>query len=193
LVKLAAWTKRKVAEVIKDCPFEMSVLHTQTTLNFLPPGSYDVMLGMDWLAVHKAKSNCYENTLECEDEEENTIVLQGIRKPVLVRKILALQLKKFSRKGCPLYAIQVSNSAERKELKVEDHPMLWEYKDVFLEEVHGLPPKRDLDFSIDLLHGVVPTSKVPYKISTLELAELKVQLKEMLDKGYTRLSVTPQG
>jgi hypothetical protein len=62
-----------------------------------------------------------------------------------------------------LYAIQVLNSVEKKEMKVEDHPVLWEFRDVFPEEVPGLPPKRDLDFSIDLVPGVVPASKVPYR------------------------------
>jgi hypothetical protein len=66
-------------------------------------------------------------------------------------------------------------------------------QDVFPEEVPGLPPKRDLDFSIDLVPGAVPTSKVPYRMSTPELVELKVQLKEMLDKGYIRPSVSPWG
>jgi len=87
----------------------------------------------------------------------------------------------------------VLNSTERKELKFEDHPVLWEFKDVFLEEVPRLPSKRDLDFSIDLVHVAVPTSKVPYKMSTPELVELKVQLKEMLDKGYIRPSVSSWG
>jgi hypothetical protein len=146
LVQLATGTKRKVAEVIEACPFEMSGLHTQAALNILPLGSYDVLIGMDWLVVHKERLNCYDKTLECEDEEGNMRVLQGIQNPVSVRKISTLQLKKFSRKGCPLYAIQVLNATESKELKIEDHPVLWEFKDVFPEEVPGLPPKRDLDF-----------------------------------------------
>jgi hypothetical protein len=72
---------------------------------------------------------------------------------------------------------------EGKELKAEDHPVLWEFIDVFPKEVPGLPPKRDLDFSINLMPGAVPTSRVHYKMSTPELVELKMQLKEMLDKG----------
>jgi hypothetical protein len=59
--------------------------------------------------------------------------------------------------------------------------------------VHGLPLKRDLDFSIDLLPGAVPTSKVPYRMSTPELVELKVQMKEMLGKVYIGPSVSPWG
>jgi hypothetical protein len=62
---------------------------------------------------------------------------------------------------------------------LEDHPILREYKYVFLEEVPGLPPRRDVDFSIELVLGLVPMSRTPYRVSTLELVELELQLKEM--------------
>jgi hypothetical protein len=71
--------------------------------------------------------------------------------------------------------------------------VLWELKYVFLEEVHGFPPKRDLGFSIDLVPIVVPTSKVLYIMNIPELIELKVQIKEMMDKWYIRLSVSLWG
>jgi hypothetical protein len=87
----------------------------------------------------------------------------------------------------------VLNSVEGSEMKAKDHPMLWEFKDVFTKEVPGLPPKGDLYFSIIIVPGPVPTSKVPYYMSTLELVDLKVHLKEMLDKGYIRLRVSPWG
>jgi hypothetical protein len=57
--------------------------------------------------------------------------------------------------------------------------------------VPRLPPKRDLDFSIDVVAREVPTSKVPYRMSTPKLVELKVKLKKMFDKGYNRSSVSP--
>jgi hypothetical protein len=76
-----------------------------------------------------------------------------------------------------LYAIQVLNSTESDELKVEYHPVLWELKDLFPEEVLRLPLKIDLDFSIDLVLGVVLTSREPYRMSTPELVELNMQLK----------------
>jgi hypothetical protein len=74
-----------VVEVIKDCPFAMSGLHTRETLNIIPLGSYDVLLGMDWLSSHKETLNCFDKTLECEYEKGNARVLQGIHKPILVR------------------------------------------------------------------------------------------------------------
>jgi hypothetical protein len=76
---------------------------------------------------------------------------------------------------------------------LEDHPILREYRDVFPEEVTGLPPRRDIDFSIELAPGVVLVSRTPYRMSTPELVELKLQLKEMMDKGYIRPSVSPWG
>jgi hypothetical protein len=87
----------------------------------------------------------------------------------------------------------VLNSTERNELNVEDHSVLWEFKDVFLEEVHGLNPKRDLDFLIDLVLGAISTSKVSYRMSTPELVEMKLQLKELLDEGYIKPSISLWG
>jgi hypothetical protein len=88
--------------MIEACPFEMNGLHTQATLNILPLGSYDVLIGMDWLVVHKEKLDFHDKTLECEDSEGNTRVLQGIQNHVSVRKISTLQLNKFILKGVSL-------------------------------------------------------------------------------------------
>ena len=59
---------------------------------------------------------------------------------------------------------------------MEDIPVLREYADVFTEEILGLPPKRELDFTIELVPGAVPNSKAPYRMNILELDELKPQL-----------------
>jgi hypothetical protein len=93
-------------------------------------------------------------------------------------------MKKYCRKGCPLYAIQVLESIEDEKPNLKDHTILREYKEVFLEEVSGLPLRRDIDFSIELAPRVVSVSRIPYRMSTLELVELKLHLKEMMDKVY---------
>jgi hypothetical protein len=112
LVQLATGTKRKVVEAIPACQLMLGESPTQATLNVLPLGSYDLLIGMDWLATHKAKLDCYYKTLECVNEEGKRITLQGIRKPVSVRQISALQMRKYCRKGCPLYAVQVLKTTE---------------------------------------------------------------------------------
>ena len=69
--------------------------------------------------------------------------------------------------------------------------MLQEFRDVFPDEIPGLPPKRDTDFTIELVPGVAPVSKAPYRMSTQEMLELKIQLQELLEKKYIRPSVSP--
>ena len=112
LVQLATGTKRKVVDVIPSCQFIMDGLPTQATLNILPLGYYDLLIGMDWLSTYKTKLDYYHKTLECENEEGRKITLQGIQKPVSVRRISTLQMKKYCRKGCPIYPIQVLEFVE---------------------------------------------------------------------------------
>ena len=93
-------------------------------------------------------------------------------------------MRKYCLKGCPLYEIQVLKTIEGAKPSPDEHPILREYRDVFPEEVPGLPPRRDIDFSIELAPGAVPVSRKPYQMITPELVELKLQLKEMMEKGY---------
>ena len=68
-----------------------------------------------------------------------------------------------------------------------------EYNDVFPDELLGLPPQRDVDFCIKLHPGTSPLSMTPHRMAPVELQELKVQLQELLDKGFIRLSTSPWG
>jgi hypothetical protein len=69
LVQLSTRPKIKVIEVILACQFVISGFPTQENLNILPLGSYDPLIGMDWLAAHKTKLDYYSKTLESENEE----------------------------------------------------------------------------------------------------------------------------
>jgi hypothetical protein len=73
---------------------------------------------------------------------------------------------------------------------LEDYVVLEEFEDVF-KEVPGLPPKRDIAFSINLIPREAPMSNTPYKMSTPELKELQMKLEELLKKGYIHPSVSP--
>jgi hypothetical protein len=68
-----------------------------------------------------------------------------------------------------------------------------DFPDVFLEELPRMPPDREVEFVIDLLHGTAPISKQPYRMSVEELKELKKQLTELQEAGYIRLSSSPWG
>ena len=68
-----------------------------------------------------------------------------------------------------------------------------EYVDVFPDELPRLPPHRDVDFGIELHPGISPISMTPHKMAPVEFQELRVQLQELLDKGFIRLSTSPWG
>jgi hypothetical protein len=103
-----------------------------------------------------------------------------------------MQLKKCYRKGCQLFAAHVEETPKDKVSSIGDHAVLKEFEDVF-QEVPGLPPKRHIDFSVNLMPGVAPVSKAPYRMSTPELKELQLHLEELLKKGYIHPSVSPWG
>ena len=83
-----------------------------------------------------------------------------------------------------MYAAQILEETRDETRRLEDNQVLQEFKDVFSDEIPGLPPKWDIDFTIELVPGAAPVSKAPYKMSTLEMLELKMQLQELLDKKY---------
>lgn len=95
-------------------------------------------------------------------------------------------------KGCEGFLAYVV-SDNNGEVSLGDIQVVREFSDVFPEELPGLPPDREIKFSIDLLSGTAPISKAPYHVAPLELKELKVQLQELLDKYFIRLSVSPWG
>jgi hypothetical protein len=70
---------------------------------------------------------------------------------------------------------------------------VFEFPDVFPEELPGMPPDHEIEFVIELVPGTTPIFKRPYRITANQLAELKEQLQELLDKGYIHPSASPWG
>jgi hypothetical protein len=83
------------------------------------------------------------------------------------------------------------NHLEEKAL--ENIKVVCEYPDVFPKELPGMPPNRDIEFSIELLSGTAPISKRPYRMDVKDLVELKKQIEELLEKGFIRPSSSPWG
>ena len=148
-----------------------------TKLNVLPLSSYDVVIEMDWIERQWSIINCKTKTISYRDELGNEKEIQGILKPMQIRPITASQLAKSIRKKCQIYAVQVGYAkSEDKIAAMGSIPVVREFTDVFPEEVPGLPPRRDLDFTIVLIPGAAPVSRAPYRMSVPELTELKMQL-----------------
>ena len=154
----------------------MDQFETFVNLNVLPLGSYDILIGMDWLEQHRVVLNCFDKTFTCMNNDGKLISIKRIPRKTTVRNISALQLKRVVRKGCKAYAVTVTNEENINmidKLKLEDIPVLKEYLDVFPKEISGLPLKRELDFTIELVPAAMPNSKAPYRINIIEENEIK--------------------
>eukprot|EP00253_Pinus_taeda_P023180 PITA_23180 len=177
LVQLATGAKRRVLAKVSNCPLKIAGQTVTTELNVLPLGSYDVLIGMDWLEKQWSIINCKTKAISYQDELGNKQEIQGILKPVQIRPITASQLAKCIRKKCQIYAVQVGLASSKDKVStLEGIPVVHEFADVFPEEIPGLPPKRNLDFTIELVPGAAPVSRAPYRMSVPELTELKMQL-----------------
>jgi hypothetical protein len=80
-----------------------------------------------------------------------------------------------------------------KEAKLEDILVVHEFQDVFPKELPGMPPDREIEFTIDLIPGTTPIAQAPYKMGPKELVELKEQLDELQQKGFIQKSISPWG
>ena len=168
--------------MVEKCSLVMDGLVTCVDLNVLSLGSYDVLIEMDWLEAHRVKLDCYNKNFECMDEEGNPIFVRGISKVISVTQISAMKLKKCCRKGYRVYAAHFLESTTNETIRLEDYPVLQQFRDFFPDEIPGLSPKTDIDFTIELVLGAGPVSKTPYRMSTPEMLELKMQLQELLEK-----------
>jgi hypothetical protein len=92
---------------------------------------------------------------------------------VVAREISSMQLTKSFRKGCQIFVAHLEEETKDKVEIIEDHPTLRNFGDVF-REIPKFPPKRDIDFPIELVPGAYPVSKTPYRMGTPELKELQM-------------------
>jgi len=138
----------------------------------------------------------YEKAIECLDDNGEQRILHGKKKETSIRMVKIMQEKCNHWKGCVLVAVHIYSD---KGNDVDDVEVLSKclvshsFRIYFLQIFSSFLLKGKWNFTLNLVLGETPTSKEPYRMSTLELVELNLQLKEMLDKGYIRPSVSPWG
>jgi hypothetical protein len=142
----------------------------QTCLIVLEGQGIDVILGMGWMKRHKAMPNTAARMVHLDSPVHGSTTLQ-LSLPLVVPP-------------------SVHHTAAQ---NLEDIPVACEFLDIFPEDLPGMPPNWDVEFIIELQPGMAPISRWPYNMTPKELAELKVQLNELLDKGCIRPSFSPWG
>jgi hypothetical protein len=149
-------------EVAFHVPVTLAERDFPTYMIVLKGQDIDVILGMNWLAQHKAILNT----------DLRTIRLSYGHEEVLLSIPVAIPAKPFGR-------VYESIMPE-----IKDIPVVCEFPDVFPEDLPGLPLERDVEFVIELKPGMTPISRRSYRMPPNELTKLKTQLQDLLEKGF---------
>jgi len=157
-------------QVVRRVPLQLQGKGFIAHLIVLPTQRVDIILGMNWMKEQGVllDTNAHSVHIKLSDQESMILSLKNIESTT-----------------------STVNHTEGKVLA--DIPVVREYPDIFPEDLPGIPPDRDVEFDIELQPGTAPISRRPYRMPPNELAELKKQLQELLDKGYIRPSKSPWG
>ncbi|KAL0554093.1 hypothetical protein IC582_008004 [Cucumis melo] len=177
-------------EQIKACRVEIANRMLDVTLLVLDMQDFDVILGMDWLSANHANIDCFGKEVVFNPPSGASFKFRGAGMVCIPKVISAMKASKLLSQGTWGILASVVDIREP-EVSLSSEPVVREYPDVFPDELPGLPPPREVDFAIELEPGTAPISRAPYRMAPAELKELKVQLQELLDKGFIRPSVSP--
>eukprot|EP00261_Vitis_vinifera_P040692 XP_019081935.1 PREDICTED: uncharacterized protein LOC109124301 [Vitis vinifera] len=150
--------------MLRNCIVMIGYREMPVDLVLLDLQDFDVILGMDWLASYHASVDCFEKRATFSIPGQPKFSFEGKHVDRPLRMISALGASSLLKKGCQGFLASVMSNE-----------------------------KREVEFTIDLVPGTGPMSKAPYRMAPVELKELKVQLQELLDKGFIRPSVSPWG
>ncbi|GJU85882.1 putative reverse transcriptase domain-containing protein [Tanacetum coccineum] len=167
-IKIASGQLVEIDKVIKDCKLKTRSMLDIDLNNILGNGSFDVIIGMDWLSNYKAELICHEKVVRILLPDGKVLRVLGERPKEKARLLM---------------------SAKASDKKQEEIVVVRDFPEVFPNDLSGLPPIRE----IELTPRATPVAKSPYRLAPSKLEELSGQLKELQEKGFIRPSSSPWG
>ncbi|KAJ0449167.1 putative nucleotidyltransferase, Ribonuclease H [Helianthus annuus] len=155
-------------------------------------GSFDVIVGMDWLSKHRAEIVCSEKIVRMPLSTGEILQVRGEKPAGGLKLMSCFKARKYLRKHYVAFLAHVT-ADKGKGKSILDIPVVRDYSEVFPEDLPGLPPARQVEFRIDLVPGANPVARAPYRLAPSEMQELSKQLQELSDKGFIRPSFSPWG
>ncbi|GJR36874.1 putative reverse transcriptase domain-containing protein [Tanacetum coccineum] len=197
-VELADGKSLTTNTILRGCTLNLQNHLFKIDLLPIELGSFDVIVGMDWMAEHRAEVVCYEKYIRVLYGNDMLIIQgerSGIKSESRLKVISSIRMQKYIDQGCQVFLIQMMNEekTEIPDKRIEDVPVVRDFPEVFLEDLPGLPPTRQVEFHIELIPGAAPIARAPYRLAPAEMKELAEQLKELSDKGFIRPSSSPWG
>ncbi|GKC39720.1 putative reverse transcriptase domain-containing protein, partial [Tanacetum coccineum] len=171
-IEIASGKLVEINKIIKGCKLEIEGHVFDIDLIPFGHGSFDVIIGMDWLSNHKAEIICHKEVVMI---------------PLLDSKVLRVLGERPEEKVRLLMSAKTSNKKQEEIVVVRD------YLEVLSDDLFGLSPVWEIEFQIELIPRATPVAKSPYRLAPSELEELFGQLKELQEKCFIRPSLSPWG
>nr|GEX21276.1 reverse transcriptase domain-containing protein [Tanacetum cinerariifolium] len=190
-VKLADRKVVSTDSVLRDCT--LNLLDHLFDIDLMPIelGTFDVIVGMDWLVERDALIVCGKKEVHV-PYKNKTLVVKSDSGVSRLKVISCIKERKYIERGSQLFIAQVTEKEPVKK-QLQDTPVFCNFPEVFHDELPGLPPPQKVEFKIELIPGAAPVARVPYRLAPSELKELSDQLKECSEKGFIRPSSSPWG
>ncbi|XP_024964387.1 uncharacterized protein LOC112504674 [Cynara cardunculus var. scolymus] len=182
-VDTADGTSMLADKVYKDCVLQLDEHEFFVDLVPMDIHSFDIIIGMDWLAKNRAYILCFQCIIHIPNDVDYLYVYDEKRKGD-VKLISTLKARRHLSKGCSSYLAYIFYASKEVKKTVSDVPVVCEFPDVFPQDLPGLPPDRQVEFQIDLIPGATPIARKPYRLAPAEMKEMKNQLQELLDKAF---------
>ncbi|GJT73296.1 putative nucleotidyltransferase, ribonuclease H [Tanacetum coccineum] len=162
-------------------------------------GTYDVIIGMDWLTKYQAVIDCAKKIVRIPFGSE-ILIFHGDgsrnKRGTRLNIISCTKTQKYLLQGCHVFLAHITikeTGDKSKKKQLQDVPIVKNFPEVFPEDLPGLPHTRQVEFHIDLVPGAAPVARAPYRLALSEMKELADQLQELSDKGFIRPSSSPWG
>ncbi|WMV32688.1 hypothetical protein MTR67_026073 [Solanum verrucosum] len=178
--------------VYRDCPVSVNHKSTMADLVELDMVDFDVILGMDWLHACYASIDCRTRAIKFQFPNEPFIDWSCSSAGPKGSFISYIKERKLVSKGFIYQLVRVINFSIKIPL-LQSVPIVREFLELFPNDLPEIPPKREIEFVIDLIPDTLPISTPPYRMALAELKELKEQLKDLLEKAFIQPSIPTWG
>nr|GEU93850.1 hypothetical protein [Tanacetum cinerariifolium] len=186
----------RVNTIIRGFTFNFMNHPFNIDMMLIPLGSFDVIIGMDWLTTYHGVIICDEKIVRVPFRRK-MLIFQGNgdnqREESRLNIISCTKAQEYLSKGCDVFLANVTTkeAEDKLEGRLEDVPIVKNFPEVFPEYLSGIPPARPVEFQINLVPGAVPVTWAPYRLAPSEMKELAEQLQKLSDKGFIRPSSSP--
>nr|GEV02287.1 putative reverse transcriptase domain-containing protein [Tanacetum cinerariifolium] len=151
----------------------------------------NVVTGIDWLVERDALIVCGKKEVHV-PYKNKTLVVKSDSSVSRLKVISYIKARKYIERGSQLFIAQVTKKEPAKK-QLQDMPLICNFPEVFLDDLSGLPPPRQVEFKIKLIPGAAPVAHAPYRLASSELKDLSDQLKVLSKKGFIRPCSSPWG